>query len=113
MLGKTNRGFESLPVRLYFAPTAPRLCFEELEDRVSQIPEGKNGWRRGRSEGAQSRPQSIFEKLTNPTLSDPTTSRSRGTSKGWEDRGIYSRKGRKGRDGGYFLFTFEYVAAVA
>jgi len=28
----------------------------------------------------------------------------------FEDRGIYSRKGR---DGGYFLFTFECVAAVA
>ena len=31
---------------------------------------------------------------TNPSLSDSTTSRSRGTSKGWEDRDIFSRKGR-------------------
>jgi len=44
-------------------------CPNASEDRVSHIPEGKNGWRRGRSEGAQSRPQSSFEKLTNPTLS--------------------------------------------
>ncbi len=43
VLGKTNRGFESHPVRLYFAPTAPRWCVEEFEDRVSHIPEGKNG----------------------------------------------------------------------
>jgi hypothetical protein len=57
-------------------------CPNASEDRVSHIPEGKNGWRRGRSKGAQSRPQSIFEKRINPSLSDPTTSRSRGTSKG-------------------------------
>ena len=33
VLGKTNRGFESLPVRLYYAPNASRWRFEELEDR--------------------------------------------------------------------------------
>jgi len=30
------------------------------EDRESHHPEGKNGWRGGRSEGAQSRPDTIF-----------------------------------------------------
>ena len=66
---------------------------------MSHLPEGMSGWRGGRSEGAQSRPQSIFEKRTNPSLSDPTTSRSRGTSKGWEDRDIFSREGFQGRQG--------------
>ena len=85
VLGKTNRGFESLPVRTLVrrgnsirrrryldgsqgngGPIPP--CPNASEDRVSHIPEGKNGWRKGRSEGAQSRPQSIFEKLTNPSL---------------------------------------------
>jgi len=45
-------------------------CPNASEDRVSHIPEGKNGWRRGRSEGAQSRPQSIFEEQPNPSLSE-------------------------------------------
>ena len=59
VLGKTNRGFESLPVRPYFVPLA--RDFEGLgEDRVSYIPEGKNGWRGGRSHGAQSLPVRPF-----------------------------------------------------
>ena len=63
---------------------------------MSHLPEGMSGWRGGRSEGAQSRPQSIFEKRTNPPLSDPTTFRSRGTSKGWEDRGSILRYANNG-----------------
>ena len=54
-MGLRATGDQSLPVRSLG------------KDRVSHIPEGKNGWRGGRSEGAQSRPQSIFEEQPNPT----------------------------------------------
>jgi len=39
---------QSLPVRPYFAPNAPRWCFEEPKDTVSHLPEGMNGWRMGK-----------------------------------------------------------------
>ena len=66
VLGKTNRGFESLPVRTLVrignsirwrryldgsqgngGPIPP--CPNASEDRVSHLPEGMSGWRGGRS----------------------------------------------------------------
>jgi hypothetical protein len=82
VLGKTNRGFESLPVR-----TLVRTgCLTSRRGRM----DGAGAGLRGRNPDHNQ----YLDNRTNPSLSDPTTSRSRGTSKGWEDRDIYSRKGR-------------------
>ena len=54
-MGLRVTGDQSLPVRSLG------------KDRVSYLPEGMSGWRGGRSEGAQSRPQSILEEQPNPT----------------------------------------------
>ena len=41
VLGKTNRGFESLPVRPYYVPQS--RDFEELEDRESILRDARIG----------------------------------------------------------------------
>jgi len=36
-------GDQSHPVRIYFAPNAPRLCFEQLKDRESILRDARIG----------------------------------------------------------------------